>query len=49
MHLDREKIVYGVDTFPNETTNSSLKSLLAQPFQKYRKPTNIKELETEKS
>lgn len=40
MHLDREKIVYGVDTFPNEKTNSHLKSLLAQPFQKYRKPTN---------
>jgi sterol desaturase/sphingolipid hydroxylase (fatty acid hydroxylase superfamily) len=40
-YLDREKIVYGVDTFPNETTNSSLKELLKQPFQGYRKPTNM--------
>ena len=44
MHLDREKIVYGVDTFPDEKTNSSLKELLKQPFQKYQKPTNLKEL-----
>lgn len=41
MYLDREKIVYGVDTFPDETTNSSLKELLKQPFQGYRKPTNM--------
>ena len=41
MHLDRDKIVYGVDTFPDEKTNSSLKELLKQPFQKYQKPTNI--------
>jgi sterol desaturase/sphingolipid hydroxylase (fatty acid hydroxylase superfamily) len=40
MHLDREKIVYGVDTFPDEKINSSLKELLKQPFQEYRKPTN---------
>jgi len=39
-YLDREKIVYGVDTFPNEATNSSLKELLKQPFQGYRKPSN---------
>ena len=44
MHLDREKIVYGVDTFPDEKTNSSLKELLKQPFQKYQKPTNLNEL-----
>ena len=44
MHLDREKIVYGVDTFPYEKTNSSLKELLKQPFQKYQKPTNLNEL-----
>ncbi|MBT6882339.1 MAG: sterol desaturase family protein [Flavobacterium sp.] len=44
MHLDREKIVYGVDTFPDEKTNSSLKELLKQPFQKYKKPTNLNEL-----
>ena len=41
MYLDREKIVYGVDTFPDEKTNSSLKELLKQPFQGYRKPTNV--------
>jgi sterol desaturase/sphingolipid hydroxylase (fatty acid hydroxylase superfamily) len=39
--LDREKIVYGVDAFPNEATNSSLVELLKQPFQGYRKPTNM--------
>ncbi|NJB37314.1 sterol desaturase family protein [Croceivirga sp. JEA036] len=39
MELDREKIVYGVDTFPNEKENSSIKGLLKQPFHKYRKPT----------
>ena len=44
MHLDREKIVYGVDAFPDEKTNSSLKELLKQPFQKYQKPTNLNEL-----
>jgi sterol desaturase/sphingolipid hydroxylase (fatty acid hydroxylase superfamily) len=41
MYLDREKIVYGVDTFPDETANSSLIKLLKQPFQGYRKPTNM--------
>ncbi|WGH76355.1 sterol desaturase family protein [Tenacibaculum tangerinum] len=44
MELDREKIVYGVDTFPDEEKNSSLKELLKQPFQGYRKPTNIEGL-----
>ena len=44
IHLDREKIVYGVDTFPDEKRNSSLKELLKQPFQKYQKPTNLNEL-----
>ena len=44
LHLDRDKIVYGVDTFPDEKTNSSLKELLKQPFQKYQKPTNLNEL-----
>jgi sterol desaturase/sphingolipid hydroxylase (fatty acid hydroxylase superfamily) len=39
MELDRHKIVYGVDTFPDEGKNSSLKELLKQPFQGYRKPT----------
>ncbi len=39
-YMDRDKIVYGVDTFPDEIKNSSLAALLKQPFQKYRKPTN---------
>ena len=41
MEMDREKIVYGVDTFPDEEKNSSLKELLKQPFQGYRKPTTL--------
>lgn len=42
MSLDRNKIVYGVDTFPDEHTNSNIKDLLKQPFHKYRKPTRMK-------
>lgn len=41
MKFDRELIVYGVDTFPNEVENASIKGLLKQPFHKYRKPTAI--------
>ncbi|MEQ6124234.1 sterol desaturase family protein [Pseudotenacibaculum sp. MALMAid0570] len=44
LYLDREKIVYGVDTFPDEKINSNLWELLKQPFQKYKKPTNIDHL-----
>ena len=44
MHLDREKIVYGVDTFPDEVKNASLITLLKQPFQGYRKPTHAEEV-----
>ena len=44
LELDREKIVYGVDTFPDEVKNSSLIALLKQPFQGYRKPTNAEEV-----
>lgn len=44
MYLDREKIVYGVDTFPDEKINSNLWELLKQPFQKYKKPTNLEEI-----
>lgn len=40
MQLDREQIVYGVDTFPDEKENSSVLGLLKQPFHKYRKPTH---------
>lgn len=39
MYMNREDIVYGVDTFPNEKENGSLIHLLKQPFHKYRKPT----------
>ncbi len=39
MYMNRENIVYGVDTFPNEKENGSLIHLLKQPFHKYRKPT----------
>lgn len=39
MSLDPDKIVYGVDTFPDEIQNSNLKHLLKQPFHKYRRPT----------
>lgn len=45
MVLDREKIVYGVDTFPDEATNSNIKDLMLQPFHKYRKPTTIESFE----
>ncbi|WP_115461646.1 sterol desaturase family protein [Winogradskyella aurantiaca] len=39
MYLDREKIVYGVDVFPDEVKNSNVVDLLKQPFQKYDRPT----------
>ncbi|MAG19110.1 MAG: sterol desaturase [Flavobacteriaceae bacterium] len=35
----REKIIYGVDVFPDEKKNSQIKSLLKQPFEKYKRPT----------
>ncbi len=39
MTLDRDAIVYGVDTFPDEEGNGRLGVLLKQPFHKYRRPT----------
>ena len=39
MYLAPEKIKYGVDVFPDEEENDSIKGLLRQPFQPYRKPT----------
>lgn len=39
MELDREKLVYGIDVFPDEQKNGHIGELLKQPFQKYRKPT----------
>lgn len=43
MKYDRDDIVYGVDTFPDEIENGNIGSLLKQPFHKYRKPTTVKE------
>ncbi|WP_406683358.1 sterol desaturase family protein [Seonamhaeicola sp. MEBiC1930] len=39
MELDTEKLVYGVDVFPDEKKNQHIGELLKQPFQKYDKPT----------
>jgi sterol desaturase/sphingolipid hydroxylase (fatty acid hydroxylase superfamily) len=44
LEMNPDKIVYGVDTFPDEERNSSLKELLKQPFQGYKKPTRIEDL-----
>jgi sterol desaturase/sphingolipid hydroxylase (fatty acid hydroxylase superfamily) len=41
LELDRDKLVYGVDVFPNEKENGNVWALLKQPFQKYQKPTII--------
>ncbi|TPV35535.1 sterol desaturase family protein [Paucihalobacter ruber] len=38
-YLDREKLVYGVDVFPDEQKNTNIVELLKQPFQKYDRPT----------
>jgi len=42
MDLDREKIVYAVEVFPDEKENSKIGELLKQPFQSYQRPTKIK-------
>ncbi len=39
MKLDTDKIVYGVDVFPDKKKNSHIGELLKQPFQNYEKPT----------
>lgn len=39
MYMEREKLVYGVDVFPDEKKNSNISDLLKQPFKKYEKPT----------
>jgi len=41
MTMDREKLVYGVDVFPDEVKNGNVIELLKQPFQEYQKPTII--------
>lgn len=45
MFMDRDAIVYGVDTFPDEKENTSILGLLKQPFHKYRKPTTTVEVD----
>jgi len=40
MYMERDRIVYGVDTFPDEVENSSLKHLLKQPFSRVQKTYN---------
>jgi len=45
MELHRDKITYGVDTFPDEKENASIKGLLKQPFHTYRKPTTNMEVD----
>ena len=38
-YYETEKIVYGVDVFPDEVKNIQFWSLLKQPFEKYQKST----------
>ena len=38
-YYEREKIVYGVDVFPDVEKNTKIGSLLRQPFEKYQRPT----------
>ncbi|WP_296314268.1 sterol desaturase family protein [Winogradskyella sp. UBA3174] len=46
MYMNREDLVYGVDVFPDEEKNSSIKELLKQPFQNYEKPTFSSNIES---
>ncbi|SFD17780.1 sterol desaturase family protein [Algibacter pectinivorans] len=39
--LDTDKIIYGVDVFPNEKQNGSIPHLLKQPFLKYQKSEEV--------
>ena len=41
-YYKREKIVYGVDVFPDKIKNTKVLSLLKQPFENYQKSTNKK-------
>ncbi|MFK2819745.1 sterol desaturase family protein [Flavobacteriaceae sp. LMIT009] len=45
MKMDREKLIYGVDVFPDENKNGNVVELLKQPFQKYARPTILPEKE----
>ncbi len=41
MTLDRDKLIYGVDTHMKEEEHSDVVNLLKIPFQEYRKPTRL--------
>ena len=43
--FDREKLIYGVDVFYDETSNGKIGTLLKQPFQPYSKQTLAPETE----
>ena len=38
-YMDREKLICGVNVFPDEVKNSNIKELLKQPFQNYDQQT----------
>jgi sterol desaturase/sphingolipid hydroxylase (fatty acid hydroxylase superfamily) len=38
-YFEREKIIYGVDVYPDAEKNTQIGSLLKQPFEKYQRPT----------
>ncbi len=40
-YLEKDKIIFGIDTFPEENEHNKLVSLLKIPFLKKRKPTNL--------
>ncbi len=42
MTLDRDKLVYGIDTYMDEAENAHITPLLKIPFQAYRKPVGAK-------
>lgn len=42
MTLDRDKLVYGVDTYPDAEENAEIIPLLKIPFQEYRSPVGAK-------
>lgn len=41
LYLDRNQLIYGLDTFPNKRENKDLIALIKQPFQAHRKPTTM--------
>jgi sterol desaturase/sphingolipid hydroxylase (fatty acid hydroxylase superfamily) len=39
--LDRDKLVYGIDTYMDPNENSKIEPLIKIPFQEYRKPSHL--------